>query len=80
MDRASCGRIARIWHEAVVVRFREFAASSLDIEIMASFDVPTWGDFQVRRQEVLLGFMGVVEASGSSFPFPTRTVHLVKDA
>jgi MscS family membrane protein len=68
-----------IWPDAVVVKFKEFAASSLDIEIMAWFNVPTWGDFQVCRQEVLLGFMGVVEEAGAGFAFPTRTVHLVQE-
>lgn len=67
----------KIWPDAVVVRFKEFGASSLDIEIMAWFVVPTWADFQVCRQEVLLGFMQVVEQAGTSFAFPTRTVHLI---
>lgn len=67
----------RIWPDAVVVRFKEYAASSLDIEIMAWFAVPTWGEFQECREQVLLDFMGVVEDAGASFAFPTRTVHLV---
>jgi MscS family membrane protein len=67
----------KIWPDAMVVKFKEFGASSLDIEIMAWFEVPTWGDFQQCRQEVLLGFMKVVEDAGTAFAFPTRTVHLV---
>ena len=67
----------KIWPDAVVVRFANFGASSLDIEIMAWFQVPEWSDFQLARQEVLLQFMEVVEKAGSSFAFPTRTVHLV---
>jgi MscS family membrane protein len=63
-----------------VVRFKEFGASSLDIEIMAWFAVPTFGDFQRCREEVLLEFMRVVEEAGAEFAFPTRTVHLVKDS
>jgi MscS family membrane protein len=70
----------RIWPTAMVVKFKEFGASSLDIEIMAWFAVPTWGDFQACREQVLLGFMGVVEAAGTSFAFPTRTVHIVQDS
>ncbi|MEZ5288132.1 MAG: mechanosensitive ion channel family protein [Vicinamibacterales bacterium] len=66
-----------IWPDAMVVKFAGFGASSLDIEIMAWFQVPTWGDFQRCREEVLLGFMGVVEGADASFAFPTRTVHLV---
>jgi MscS family membrane protein len=66
----------KIWPDAVVVRFKEFGASSLDIEIMAWFQTPDWGEFQLIRQEVLLSFMDVVESAGTSFAFPTRTVHL----
>ena len=66
----------KIWPDAMVVRFREFAASSLDIEIMAWFQTTDWAEFQAIRQEILLQFMEVVEKAGSSFAFPTRTVHL----
>jgi len=69
----------KIWPDAVVVKFKEFGASSLDVEIMAWFQVPTWADFQQCRQEVLLGFMKVVEDAGTGFAFPTRTVHLVNE-
>lgn len=66
-----------IWPDAVVVRFKEFGPSSLDIEIMAWFRTSSWPEFQQVRQEVLLRFMGVVEGAGTSFAFPTRTVHVV---
>ena len=69
----------KIWPDTVVVRFKEFGDSSLNIEIMAWFQTPDWGEFQLIRQEVLLGFMDVVEKAGSSFAFPTRTVHLVQE-
>jgi MscS family membrane protein len=67
----------KIWTVAMVVRFREFAASSLDIEVMAWFETEVFSEFQQYRQEVLLGFMGAVERAGTSIAFPTRTVHLV---
>ncbi|MEP7348014.1 MAG: mechanosensitive ion channel family protein, partial [Gemmatimonadaceae bacterium] len=66
----------KIWPDAVVVRFREFAQSSLDIEIMAWFQTAEWSEFQLIRQEVLLQFMDVVEQASTSFAFPTQTVHL----
>ena len=69
----------RIWADAVIVKFKEFGSSSLDIEVMAWFQVPTWDEFQECRQDVLLEFMRVVEEAGSSFAFPTRTIHLVQD-
>jgi MscS family membrane protein len=66
----------KIWPDAVTVRFKELAASSLDIEIMAWFTTSDWAEFQAIRQDVLLSFMKVVESAGTSFAFPTRTVHL----
>jgi MscS family membrane protein len=66
-----------IWPKAVVVRFKEFGPSSLDIEVMAWFQTADWPEFQLVRQEVLLEFMGVVEQAGTTFAFPTRTVHVV---
>jgi MscS family membrane protein len=67
----------KIWPDAVVVRFRDLATSSLDIEIMAWFQTADWTEFQAIRQDILLAFMEVVERCGTSFAFPTRTVHLV---
>ncbi len=69
----------KIWPDAMVVKFKEFGASSLDVEIMAWFQVPTWADFQLCRQEVLLGFMKVVEEAGTGFAFPTRTLHVFNE-
>lgn len=69
----------KIWDEEVLVRFRSFGASSLDIEVMAWFLVPSFAEFTVCRQDVLLQFMDVVEQAGSAFAFPTQTLHLVND-
>ena len=69
----------RIWPDGITVKFKELGKSSLDIEVMAWFAVPTWGEFQECREEVLLEFMRVVEEAGTSFAFPTQTVHLVHD-
>jgi MscS family membrane protein len=67
----------RIWPDTVVVKFAGFGAYSLDIEIMSWFLTTDYNEFRQFRQEVLLGFMHVVEAAGSSFAFPTQTLHLV---
>lgn len=66
----------QIWPDAVIVRFVGFAASSLDIQVMAWFRTSDWDEFQLIRQDVLLQFMTVVESAGTSFAFPTTTVHL----
>ncbi len=70
----------KIWPDTVVVKFSEFAASSLDIQIMAWFQTGDWGEFQQIRENVLLDFMAVVEKAGTSIAFPTRTVHVVNES
>jgi MscS family membrane protein len=67
----------RIWPDAFSVRFNEFRDSSLNVEVMAWFQTPDWPEFTKVRQELFLRFMRVVEEAGTSFAFPTRTVHLV---
>lgn len=69
----------KIWTDAVIVRFSAFGDSSLNIEVMAWFQTTDWGEFLVIRQDVLIQFMEVVEREGSSFAFPTRTLHLVNE-
>ena len=66
----------KIWPDSITVRFRELAASSLDIEVMAWFQTSDWGEFQAIRQDVLLQFMEVVERHGTGFAYPTQTLHV----
>lgn len=66
----------KIWPDSVVVRFRELASSSLDIEVMAWFQTTDWNEFQAIRQEVLLQFMEVVERHDTGFAYPTQTLHV----
>jgi MscS family membrane protein len=66
-----------IWPEDISVRFMQFGSSSLDVEVMAWFQTTDFNQFKVMRQDVLIQFMEVVERAGSSFAFPTRTVHVV---
>lgn len=65
-----------IWPDDVVVRFAGFGPSSLDIEIMAWLTTSDFGEFRTWRQDLLFRFMDVVEHAGSSFAFPTQTIHV----
>ncbi|HET9623451.1 MAG TPA: mechanosensitive ion channel family protein [Kofleriaceae bacterium] len=69
-------RQPKIWPDSVVVRFKELAASSLDIEIQAWFTTADWSEFQLIRQDVLLDFMAAIERHGSSIAFPSRTIYM----
>jgi MscS family membrane protein len=70
----------KIWPETIIVRFAGFGPSSLDIEIMAWFELTDWTEFLGLRQRLYLKFMDIIEAAGSSFAFPTQTIHVVRDA
>jgi MscS family membrane protein len=73
-------RHPKISPDTMVVCFKELAASSLDIEIMAWFQTTDIPEFQAIRQEVLLDFMAAIERHGSQIAFPTRTVHIAAAA
>lgn len=68
------------WQDDLMVAFKGFSDSSLDIFVQAWFDA-SWDDFQKTvRHELLLAIMEIVERAGTSFAFPTRTVHMVQEA
>jgi MscS family membrane protein len=66
-----------IWPDDISVRFFQLGVSSLDVEVTAWFRTTDFGKFKQMREDVLLAFMQVVEEAGTSFAFPTRTVHVV---
>jgi MscS family membrane protein len=66
----------KIFPDDIRVCFKELGASSLNIEIMAWFKTGNRAEFEAIQQDVLFAFMAVVEGCGSSFAFPTQTVHL----
>jgi MscS family membrane protein len=66
----------RIWSDGTTVNFAAIGESSLDIEVLAWFDVSTAAEFVSCREDVLLGIMRVVGDAGTAFAIPTRTIHL----
>ena len=67
----------KIWAESVSVRFSALGESALNVEVVAWFETADFNEFTAIRQELFLAFMEVVERAGTSFAFPTRTLHLV---
>jgi len=67
----------KLWTESVSVRFSALGDSALNVEVVAWFETSDFAEFTAIRQELFLSFMEVVERAGTSFAFPTRTVHLV---
>ncbi|HET7823859.1 MAG TPA: mechanosensitive ion channel family protein [Anaeromyxobacter sp.] len=66
--------------DGISVRFTAFKDSSLNVEVIASSRTRDWDEFTLVRQELYLQFMAVVERAGTSFAFPTRTVHVRGDS
>jgi MscS family membrane protein len=64
----------KVWPEAITVRLKELAPTSVDIEVSASFLTSDWSEFLSIRQELLLQIMEAIEAAGASLAFPTRTL------
>jgi len=62
--------------DGCTVVVKGLGASSIDVDVTAWFDCADWDAFVKIRQELLLRFLEVVERNGSSFAFPTQTLHL----
>lgn len=69
----------RVFQETQRVRFKGFGAYSLDIEVVAWVTTQDFVEFTAIAEELNLAIMRIVEASGSSFAFPSRTVYLGRD-
>jgi MscS family membrane protein len=71
-------------HERVIsdtprVRFINFGAYSLDIEVLAYVNTIDWAEFLGIREDIFLRIMEVIEGSGSGFAFPSQTLYMGKD-
>lgn len=60
----------------VMVFFRDFSASSLDIWIVYELPDPDFQKHSRVKERINLEIMRAVEARGLEFAFPTQTVHL----
>ncbi|MCL2013111.1 MAG: mechanosensitive ion channel family protein [Cystobacterineae bacterium] len=69
----------KIWEpNTITVYFKEMAASSLEVEMVAYFLAASSKEFNAIRQEVLLKTMEIVESAGSAMAFPSSTIYLAK--
>ncbi|PJA31515.1 MAG: hypothetical protein CO187_09020 [Zetaproteobacteria bacterium CG_4_9_14_3_um_filter_53_7] len=61
-----------------LVKFDEFADSSLSIFLYYFSSSKVWGEYLQVRQEVNLEIMHLLESLELNFAFPTRTLHIEK--
>ena len=70
-------RHPHIWKDVITVRFAGFGATALEIEVQCWFSTPDYELFRTYRQDVLFGFLKVIEQAGTAISWPTHTVQLV---
>lgn len=62
--------------ENTQIHFNEMGDFSLNIMFYIFFDVPTWKDELIARDEILMGILRLAENLGVNFAFPTQTLHM----
>ena len=62
------------------IRFTGFGTSSLDLEVFAYVLETKYESFLHIQEDLLLRIIGIVEASGSGFAFPSQTTYIAKDS
>lgn len=62
--------------DAYEVAFRNFGDSALEILLYFFFQVPTWTEELLQRQNVFLEVMRLAKSLDVDFAFPTQTLHL----
>lgn len=65
----------RLHHDFFFVKFVDFAAYSLNIQIYCFTVSTVWVEYLTVRQELLLKIMRAFQEMGIEFAFPTQTVH-----
>jgi MscS family membrane protein len=58
------------------VRFVEYGASSLDLEIFAFVETRDFSEFLAVQEDLNLRIKDIVEASGTAFAFPSQTLYV----
>ena len=65
-----------IHQDTIHVYFSAFADSSLNIFCYYFTKTTVWGEFMRVRENTYLEIMKIVEKNGSSFAYPTQTLHI----
>ena len=65
--------------ESVRVRFIKYGDYSKDVEIFAYVHTGNWIEFLEIQEYVLLGVEDIIEAAGTGFAFPSKTIYISQD-
>ncbi len=70
----------KTWKETIRVRLSGFGASSIDIAVVCWLEVQDIHEYWAVTEELNFGIFEIVEASGSSFAFPSQTLYLTRES
>lgn len=62
------------------IRFGSLGADSLNLEVWCYISTTSNDEFLEVKEDLLLRFMDVVNASGTGFAFPSQTIYFAKDS
>ncbi|WP_235864058.1 mechanosensitive ion channel family protein [Sutcliffiella halmapala] len=69
-----------IHKETILVRFDSFGASSLNVFLYFFTNTVMWAEFLKVKEDTNLKIMKILEEEGVEIAFPTRTLHIDKNA
>lgn len=69
----------RVEPQPARIRFVNFGAYSLDLEIFAYVSTSDYDEFLAIREDIYLRIMDIVAKSGSGFAFPSQTTYIARD-
>ena len=70
----------RVTNDPARIRFLEFGAYSLDLEIFAYVNSKDWGEYLGIREDLNLRIMDIVAEAGTGFAFPSQTNYFARDS
>jgi MscS family membrane protein len=65
-----------VWPDKIIVRFKGFGESSLDIDVISWIVTTDFNIFRAAREEIFLKFMAIVRDAGCTFAYRTQTLHV----
>ena len=77
--REMCLGHPKIDNNTIRVRFAGYGASSQDIDIRIYASTRDWNEYFAIREDILLRVGEIVEAAGTGFAFPSRTLYVRRD-
>jgi MscS family membrane protein len=72
-------RHSKVSPDPARVRFSEFGASALVLEVFAFVRCADWNEFLAVKEDLNLRIAAIVRDAGTAFAFPSRTVYFGRD-